>query len=154
LRLGDKIIVIVGLPDAAVKEPRDRNSTVLTNSGFKFHSCRFTINLALAEVKKERSSFNFAFKVQDSFNPWQNPRENAFSPNYPLTKIRPYGSLFKHEKRRHSQFPLWQLVGHSRRRRWKPQPKGIEPQRTQRSQRMETLIKLANKLVVNEGCFF
>jgi hypothetical protein len=122
LRLGDKIIVIVGLPDAAVKEPRDRNSTVLTNSGFKFHSCRFTINLAPAEVKKERSSFNFAFKVQDSFNPWQNPRENAFSPNYPLTKIRPYGSLFKHEKRRHSQFPLWQLVGHSRRRRWKPQP--------------------------------
>jgi magnesium chelatase family protein len=29
-------IVIVGLPDAAVKESRDRVSTALTNSGFKF----------------------------------------------------------------------------------------------------------------------
>jgi magnesium chelatase family protein len=33
---GDTVVVIVGLPDAAVKESRDRVSTVLTNSGFKF----------------------------------------------------------------------------------------------------------------------
>jgi hypothetical protein len=32
---GDTAIVIVGLPDAAVKESRDRVSTALTNSGFK-----------------------------------------------------------------------------------------------------------------------
>jgi magnesium chelatase family protein len=33
---GDTLIVIVGLPDAAVKESRDRVTTALTNSGFKF----------------------------------------------------------------------------------------------------------------------
>ena len=33
---GDTVIVIVGLPDAAVKESRDRVTTALTNSGFKF----------------------------------------------------------------------------------------------------------------------
>ena len=33
---GDTLVVIVGLPDAAVKESRDRVSTALTNSGFKF----------------------------------------------------------------------------------------------------------------------
>ena len=33
---GDTIIVIVGLPDAAVKESRDRVTTALINSGFSF----------------------------------------------------------------------------------------------------------------------
>jgi len=33
---GDTLVVIVGLPDAAVKEARDRVLTALTNSGFKF----------------------------------------------------------------------------------------------------------------------
>ena len=33
---GDTLVVIVGLPDAAVKESRDRVSTALGNSGFKF----------------------------------------------------------------------------------------------------------------------
>ncbi len=32
---GDTIVVIVGLPDAAVKESRDRVSTAITNSGFE-----------------------------------------------------------------------------------------------------------------------
>src|SRR5437660_10957565 len=53
---GDTIIVIVGLPDAAVKESRDRVSTALTNSGFKFPMGRTTINLAPADVKKEGPS--------------------------------------------------------------------------------------------------
>src|SRR5690348_14031224 len=42
---GDTIIVIVGLPDAAVKESRDRVMTALANSGFKFPMGRTTINL-------------------------------------------------------------------------------------------------------------
>ena len=33
---GDTMTVIVGLPDTAVKESRDRVSTALTNSGYKF----------------------------------------------------------------------------------------------------------------------
>ncbi|MBK9138570.1 MAG: YifB family Mg chelatase-like AAA ATPase [Verrucomicrobia bacterium] len=55
---GDTVIVIVGLPDTAVKESRDRVSTALTNSGFKFPMGRTTINLAPADVKKEGPSFD------------------------------------------------------------------------------------------------
>lgn len=55
---GETIIVVVGLPDAAVKESRDRVTTALTNSGFKFPMGRTTINLAPADVKKEGPSFD------------------------------------------------------------------------------------------------
>ncbi len=55
---GDTFIVIVGLPDAAVKEARDRVSTALVNSAYKFPMGRTTINLAPADVKKEGPSFD------------------------------------------------------------------------------------------------
>lgn len=55
---GDTVVVIVGLPDTAVKESRDRVSTALTNSGFKFPMGRTTINLAPADVRKEGPSFD------------------------------------------------------------------------------------------------
>ncbi len=55
---GDTLIVIVGLPDAAVRESRDRTSTALANSGYKFPMGRTTINLAPADVKKEGPSFD------------------------------------------------------------------------------------------------
>src|SRR4051794_8728354 len=55
---GDSLIVIVGLPDAAVKESRDRVGTALSNSGFKVPLGRTTINLAPADVKKEGPSFD------------------------------------------------------------------------------------------------
>jgi magnesium chelatase family protein len=55
---GDTQIVIVGLPDAAVKESRDRVITALANSGFKFPMGRTTINLAPADIKKEGPSFD------------------------------------------------------------------------------------------------
>ncbi len=55
---GDTTIVIVGLPDAAVKESRDRVMTALINSGFSFTFGRTTINLAPADVKKEGPSIH------------------------------------------------------------------------------------------------
>ena len=55
---GQTVIIIVGLPDAAVKESRDRVTTALGNSGFKFPMGRTTINLAPADVKKEGPSFD------------------------------------------------------------------------------------------------
>jgi magnesium chelatase family protein len=55
---GDTRIVIVGLPDAAVRESQDRVLTALNNSGFKFPMGRTTINLAPADVKKEGPSFD------------------------------------------------------------------------------------------------
>src|ERR1041384_5793773 len=60
---GDSIVVIVGLPDAAVKESRDRVSTALSNSGFKFPMGRTTINLAPADVRKEGPSFDLPIAV-------------------------------------------------------------------------------------------
>ena len=60
---GDSIIVIVGLPDAAVRESRDRVSTALGNSGYKFPMGRTTINLAPADVKKEGPSFDLPIAI-------------------------------------------------------------------------------------------
>jgi magnesium chelatase family protein len=60
---GDTVVVIVGLPDTAVKESRDRVSTAITNSGFKFPMGRTTINLAPADVKKEGPSFDLPIAI-------------------------------------------------------------------------------------------
>src|SRR5271170_5115601 len=60
---GDTLVIIVGLPDAAVKESRDRVSTALTNSAFKFPMGRTTINLAPADVKKEGPSFDLPIAI-------------------------------------------------------------------------------------------
>jgi magnesium chelatase family protein len=60
---GDTVIVIVGLPDTAVKESRDRVMTALINSGFAFTFGRTTINLAPADVKKEGPSFDLPIAV-------------------------------------------------------------------------------------------
>jgi magnesium chelatase family protein len=60
---GDTNVAIVGLPDAAVKESRDRVSTALTNSGFHFPMGRTTINLAPADVKKEGPGFDLPIGV-------------------------------------------------------------------------------------------
>ncbi|MDB6057605.1 MAG: ATP-binding protein [Verrucomicrobiales bacterium] len=60
---GDTIIVIVGLPDAAVKESRDRVNTALSNSGYTFPMGRVTINLAPADVRKEGPSFDLPIAI-------------------------------------------------------------------------------------------
>ena len=43
---------IVGLPDSAVRESRDRVRAALTNCGFSFPPSRITVNLAPADIKK------------------------------------------------------------------------------------------------------
>lgn len=60
---GDTVLVIVGLPDTAVKESRDRVMTALINAGFAFTFGRTTINLAPADVKKEGPSFDLPIAV-------------------------------------------------------------------------------------------
>lgn len=49
---------IVGLPDAAVKESRDRVRSAIKNCGFKFPLGRITVNLAPADRKKEGSIYD------------------------------------------------------------------------------------------------
>lgn len=44
---------IVGLPDAAVKESRDRVRSAMRNCGFEYPVGRITVNLAPADIKKE-----------------------------------------------------------------------------------------------------
>ena len=55
---GEPKIIIVGLPDAAVKESRDRVTTAISNSGYHWPRGRTTINLAPADIKKEGPSFD------------------------------------------------------------------------------------------------
>ncbi len=44
---------IVGLPDTAVSESRDRVRSAMKNSGFRFPTTRITVNLTPADIKKE-----------------------------------------------------------------------------------------------------
>lgn len=55
---GSPVIVVVGLPDVAVKESKDRVTTAIQNSGYRWPRGRTTINLAPADVKKEGPSFD------------------------------------------------------------------------------------------------
>ena len=55
---GEPKVVVVGLPDAAVKESSDRVWTALINSGFTPPMGRTTVNLAPADIKKEGPSFD------------------------------------------------------------------------------------------------
>src|SRR4051794_509535 len=55
---GNPVIVVVGLPDAAVKESKDRVTTAISNSGYRWPMARTTVNLAPADVKKEGPSFD------------------------------------------------------------------------------------------------
>jgi magnesium chelatase family protein len=49
---------IVGLPEAAVRESRDRVRSALKNSGFSFPLGRITVNLSPADIKKEGTGFD------------------------------------------------------------------------------------------------
>ena len=49
---------IVGLPDAAVKEARERVRAAIKNSGFKFPVSRITLNLAPANTKKSGTLYD------------------------------------------------------------------------------------------------
>ena len=51
--VGDPKLILVGLPDAAVKESDDRVVSALSNSGFQPPRTRTTINLAPGSLRKE-----------------------------------------------------------------------------------------------------
>ena len=53
ISLGLKSFCVVGLPDASVKESRDRIRAAIKNSGFKFPRGKITVNLAPADVRKQ-----------------------------------------------------------------------------------------------------
>lgn len=55
--------LVVGLPDSAVKESRERVSAAIKNSNFLFPNKKITVNLAPADVRKEGSAFDLPIAV-------------------------------------------------------------------------------------------
>ena len=61
---GKYALEIVGLPDTAVSEARDRIIAALNNSGFQMHmTSHYTFNLAPADIKKEGSLYDLPMAV-------------------------------------------------------------------------------------------
>lgn len=67
---------IVGLPDTAVKESKERVRSAVKNSGFSFPSRRVTVNLAPANVKKEGSVYDLPIAVAYLLSTGQLQNEN------------------------------------------------------------------------------
>lgn len=60
---GLPVFSIVGLPDTAVKESRDRVVSAIKNSGFDFPAKKITVNLAPADIKKEGGLFDLPIAI-------------------------------------------------------------------------------------------
>ena len=60
---GLPLFTVVGLPDATVRESRDRVRSALRNSGFSFPQRRVTVNLAPADLPKEGAGFELPIAV-------------------------------------------------------------------------------------------
>ncbi len=54
---------VVGLPDATVRESRDRVRAALKNTGFSFPVKKITVNLAPADLKKEGTGLDLAIAI-------------------------------------------------------------------------------------------
>jgi magnesium chelatase family protein len=54
---------MVGLPDNAVKESKERVETAIRNNGYEFPRGKITINLAPADVRKEGSAFDLTIAI-------------------------------------------------------------------------------------------
>lgn len=55
---GLPVFTMVGLPETAVKESRERVKSAINNSGYVFPDDRITVNLAPADIKKEGTGFD------------------------------------------------------------------------------------------------
>jgi magnesium chelatase family protein len=58
IKTNDDHFHTVGLPDAAVRESRDRVRSALRNCGFDIPPTHITVNLAPADIRKEGSGFD------------------------------------------------------------------------------------------------
>lgn len=73
---------VVGLPDATVKESKERVRTAIKNSGFDFQSRKIVINLAPADTRKEGSFFDLPIAIGILLDfkdiKWQNLEDTVF----------------------------------------------------------------------------
>ena len=62
-RGGFEKTLIVGLPDAAVKESSERVKSAIINSGYKYPKTQSVVNLAPADIKKEGPAFDLSIAL-------------------------------------------------------------------------------------------
>ena len=60
---GLPFFAMVGLPDASVRESRDRVRAAIRNSGFEFPAHRITVNLSPADVRKAGTAFDLPIAI-------------------------------------------------------------------------------------------
>jgi len=77
---------IVGMPSNSVKESKDRVFAAVRNSGITYHSGRYTINLAPADIKKDSSSLDLPIAISILMH-------NGMIPATSLKKIALIGEL-------------------------------------------------------------
>lgn len=78
--------VLVGLPEATVKESKDRVRSAIINSGFTFPAKKITVNLSPADLPKEGSRFDLPIAIAILAATEQIPNDN-------LTKYEFLGEL-------------------------------------------------------------
>ena len=62
-RAGIPQFIVVGLPDAAVKESRERVRSAIRNSGLQFPNKQYTVNLSPADLPKHSTSYDLAIAM-------------------------------------------------------------------------------------------
>ena len=62
-RRGLPCSIIVGLPDTAIRESKERVRTAIKNSGYQYQPQRITVNLSPADIKKEGPAFDLAIAL-------------------------------------------------------------------------------------------
>jgi magnesium chelatase family protein len=91
---GLPVFSTVGLPDAAVRESKDRVVAAVRNSGFDFPVRRVTVNLSPADVKKEGTAFDLPIAVgvltAEGLLPLERVRKHVFVGELALDgRVRP-----------------------------------------------------------------
>jgi magnesium chelatase family protein len=84
---------IVGLPDAAVRESRERVLAALRNCGYEFPARKITVNLAPAHVRKEGARFDLPIAVALLLASGQVPRGPAIEDGVFVGELALDGSL-------------------------------------------------------------
>ena len=83
---------VVGLPEAAVREARDRVRSALENNGFKFPDGRVVVNLAPADLAKQGARFDLAIALSLLAASRQVPVQNLSRFEF-LAELGLYGAL-------------------------------------------------------------
>ena len=118
LGAGLPTFTIVGLPDAAVRESRERVLSAVRNCGYEFPARKITINLAPAHVRKEGARFDLPIAVALLLASGQIPRgapvdEGIFVGELALDgSVRPVRGLLATlaAARREGRGPVWAPV--------------------------------------------